>query len=230
MVIIIGLITNFLLFVYSVIKTHSLEYAYLVVNISLALVPLLLSTRLVIVLKHKLWSAWEPLILTLIWILFLPNSFYMVSDFIHLQNMSNSSILYNAVMFTSFIYLAVLMGLISLYQVHRELIKRLHTITAGIIVVILMFSCCFAIYLGRDLRWNSWDLVVNPGGLLFDISNLILRPSTYPDMGRTILSFFVLLGSSYLIAWQSAQLMWHKGVSDLATHMRREKNRESDLL
>jgi len=224
-VIFIGLITNFLLFVYSVIKTHSLEYAYLVVNISLALVPLLLSTRLVIVLKHKLWSAWEPLILTLIWILFLPNSFYMVSDFIHLQNMSSSAILYNAVMFTSFIYLAVLMGLISLYQVHRELIKRLHTITAGIIVIILMFSCCFAIYLGRDLRWNSWDLIVNPGGLLFDISNLILKPSTYPDMGRTILSFFVLLGSSYLIAWQSAQLMWHKGVSDLATHMRREKNR-----
>ena len=219
----IGLITSLGLFLYSIVLNHGLEYAYLILNLGLAFLPLAVSTRLVVVLRNKRWSDWEPLILTFVWIVFLPNSFYMVSDFIHLQNMPSNTILYNVVMFSSFIFLAVGLGIISLYQVHKELKRRLQALTSAVLVALLLVSCCFAIYLGRDLRWDSWDLLINPGGVLFDISNLILKPSNYPDMGRTLISFFVLLGSVYLIAWQLAQLMWHKGVHDLAAHIKRPK-------
>ncbi len=219
-VLVIGMLASFGLFAYSAITTHSLQYAYLILNLGLATIPLILSWRLIVLLRKKRWSDWEPLITTFVWIIFLPNSFYMISDFIHLQNMSNQSIVYNSVMFSSFIYLAVLMGLISLYQVHQLLRKRVYPRTASILVVLLLIGCCFAIYLGRDLRWNSWDVVVNPAGLLFDISNLILKPETYPVMIKTMVSFFVVIGSTYLIACQIAKMLWHQGVNDLAAHIK----------
>lgn len=220
----IGFAASLALFLYSIVLNHSFEYFYLVFNLALATIPLLLSWRLVVVLRNRRWTSWQPLLLTFFWIVFLPNSFYMISDFIHLQGMSSRVILYNAVMFASFIYLAMFMGLISLYQVHQELRKRLSPKTAAVLVVLLLAGCCFAIYLGRDLRWNSWDVVTNPGGLLFDISNLVLKPETYPNMGRTIASFFVIIGSAYMVSWQASRLIWHRGVNDLAAHIRRQQH------
>lgn len=220
----LGFLASLGLYTFSVWQTHSLSNSYLILNLLLATIPLLLSLRLVALLKHKRWSAFEPLLTTIVWIIFLPNSFYMISDFIHLQNMSSSTILYNAVMFSAFIYLAVLLGMISLYQVHQALRKRVYPSTAALMVALIILGCCFAIYLGRDLRWNSWDVVINPGGLLFDISNLILRPGTYPGMIKTIASFFIVIGTAYAIAWQSSRLLWHSGVNDLAAHIKRRQN------
>ena len=219
----LGFAVSIGLFAYSILLDHGLTYAYLIFNTALATVPLLVSWRLVKLLKTKRWSYWEPLIWTFIWIIFLPNSFYMISDYIHLQSMSNHTILFNAVMFSSFIFLAMFMGLISLYQIHSELKKRLRPKTAATLIAIILLGCCFAIYLGRDLRWNSWDVVVNPGGLLFDISNLILKPEIYPDMGRMMISFFVFLGSVYLMTFYAARTLWQKGVNDLAAHIHKRQ-------
>lgn len=222
-VISIGILASFGLFAYSLIMSHSLVNSYLILNLGLAAIPLLLSWRILVLLRKKRWSDWEPLVTTLAWIIFLPNSFYMISDFIHLQNMSNQVILYNSIMFSSFIYLGVLMGLISLYQIHQQLRKRVYPKTAAIIVVVLLLGCCFAIYLGRDLRWNSWDVVVNPAGLMFDISNLIIKPETYPGMIKTMVSFFVVIGTTYLIAWNVTKMSWHQGVNDLAAHIKQRQ-------
>lgn len=219
----IGFIACVILYACSVILDHGLAYSYMVLNLGLATIPLLLSWRLVAVLKYKRWSAWEPLLLTFVWIIFLPNSFYMISDYIHLQDMTSSMVLFGAIMFSAFIFLAMFMGLISLYLVHSELRKRIDPKPAAAIIAVLIAGCCFAIYLGRDLRWNSWDIILNPAGLLFDISNLILKPENYPDMGRTMGGFFVLIGSLYIVSWRSARTMWHRGVNDLAAHIRKRQ-------
>lgn len=219
----IGYVVCFALFLYGVVLNHTLGYAYLVFNLALASLPLLISWRLSAVLRRKRWSAWEPLGLTFFWLIFLPNSFYMISDYIHLQNMP-AHILYNSVMFSAFIYLSLFMGIISLYQVHQDLRKRLGPHLSAVIVAIVLLGCCFAIYLGRDLRWNSWDVVVNPLGLLFDISNILLQPKAYPGVSRTIIEFFAFLGSAYLIAWRVSRLQWHRGITDLAMHIKRRQS------
>jgi uncharacterized membrane protein len=218
----LGFAVCFALYLYSIVLEHGIDYPFLVVNLFLALIPLLLSWRLSVVLKTKLWSAWEPLIITFLWLLFLPNSFYMISDYIHLQALPNNTILYNAILFSAFIYLALFIGIASLYQVHTELKKRISSISAAAVITIVIIGCSFAIYLGRDLRWDSWDIVLNPGGLLFDISNLLLKPSTYPDMGRTISGFFVLIGFSYTLAFKTGRLLWKRGAADLAKRLKND--------
>ena len=200
-------LASVLLFAYGAYRNHSTEFSYLIWNLWLAWLPLLFAGWLVWVLQRNLWSSWGALGVTTLWLLFLPNSFYMVSDFIHLRDVQRVDVLYDAVMFTSFIFVGVVLGLTSLYLVHREFAKRFTRVGSTAWLACIFVICGFAIYLGRDLRWNSWDVLTNPGGLLFDVSDRLLHPNSYPQMFLTIGIFFVLIGSMYSLAWKAVQII-----------------------
>jgi len=195
------------LFSYGAWRNHSLEFSYLIWNLFLAWLPLILAVRLVKVLSDKLWSSWEAMGTSLLWLVFLPNSFYMISDFIHLREVLRVDALYDTLMFTSFIYTGVTLGFSSLYLIHTQLIKRLSVRTAGAWIAATLFVCSAAVYVGRDLRWNSWDLLTNPGGLLFDVSDRLQHPAAYPQMLTTVITFFILLASMYGLLWRGARLL-----------------------
>src|SRR5487761_1586084 len=184
-------------FAYGAWRHHSLVFDYFIWNLFLAWLPLVFASWLVATLKRKRWSSWEAMGVTFLWLIFLPNSFYMVSDFIHLQEVQPADALYDALLFTSFIYVGVLLGFSSLYMVHLELKRRFSAMVSAGLMALTLLTSSFAIYLGRDLRWNSWDVLTNPGGLLFDISDRLLHPAAYPDMLVTVSAFFVLLLTMY---------------------------------
>ena len=195
------------LFFYSALSSHTTDFAYLLWNLFLAWIPVILSVRLVQVLSHKLWSSWEALGLSLLWLIFLPNSFYMISDFIHLSSAPTNQVLVYAVTFTSIIYSAVVLGFLSLYMIHIELKKRINSREASFWIGLTLLICSLAIYVGRDLRWNSWDVLTNPGGVIFDISDRLMHMSMYPQILSTAGVFFVLLGSMYILAWSGLKLL-----------------------
>jgi uncharacterized membrane protein len=180
---------------------------YLFINLLLAWVPLGLAFWLQKCLQRKLWSSWEGLILSALWLIFLPNTFYMISDFIHLVEVNSQQLLYSAVMFTSFIYTGVLLGFSSLYIIHQEFRKRFSVRSTTIAIGLILLSCSFAIYIGRDLRWNTWDIATDPAGLIFEISTRLLHPSQYPQVLSVITPFFVLLASMYMVAQRGMTLL-----------------------
>jgi len=196
------------LFAYGAWRNHSYEeFSYLSWNLALAWLPLVFAVRLFIVLRHKLWSSWECLFLSVLWLVFLPNSFYMISDFIHLEDVKRVNILYDTVMFTSFIYTGVVLGFSSLYLIHTQLRKRLGKNESAILVALTLLLSSIAVYVGRDLRWNSWDVFTNPGGLLFDISDRLQHLSSYPGMLLTISIFFIVLCSMYSLLWRGIAVL-----------------------
>ncbi len=184
------------------VANHSLQFGYLLQNLFLAWVPLLLALALLRLLRIRRWTSWEGLSVTLLWLLFLPNSFYMISDFVHIQDVLRHNLLYDIVMFTACIFTAALLGFSSLYMVHVELRKRMTLRASSVVVALVIFLCGFAVYLGRDLRWNSWDVLLNPAGILFDVSDRLIHPFQHGDMFTITFSFFVLLGSLYVVGWQ----------------------------
>lgn len=184
------------------IQNRSLQFSYLVWNLFLAWLPFLVVAVLLQQLRTRLWSSWQLLVLTFLWLILLPNSFYMISDFVHIRDVARYNLLYDVIMFTSFIFTGVLAGFNSLYLVHHQLRRRLGLRTSSVLVGIIIFLCSFAIYLGRDLRWNSWDVLFNPAGILFDISDHLIHPLHSGDMFTATFGFFVLLGSSYVVGWQ----------------------------
>lgn len=186
-------------------QLKSLAFTYLPWNLFLAWLPLGITLLLVRYLRHHAWSSWPGLLLSLLWLLFLPNSFYVVSDYIHLADITGANVLYDVVMFTMFVLTSMLLGYVSLYTMHMELMKRLPVKSATRIIGGVLLVCAFAIYIGRDLRWNSWDAVINPSGLLFDLSNRLIRPDQYGDMIGTVAIFFALFGMLYYLGWRLVQ-------------------------
>ena len=189
------------------INDQDLAPTYLVWNLFLAWIPFLLALLLVWTLRRKQWSSWAGLLLSAGWLAFLPNSFYMVSDFIHLQEVDAAQLLFNVVMFTAFIYTGVLLGFSGLYLIHLALEERLSRIWSFTVIGVLLLICSIAIYIGRDLRWNTWDMLVNPAGVLFDLSERLLHPAQLSQVLMIVLPFFVLLGGMYVVVWQAARLL-----------------------
>jgi uncharacterized membrane protein len=200
------------LLVIDAIGNSSFVGSFLFVNLVLAWVPLGLVICLQQSLSRKRWSSWEAMGFSILWLIFLPNTFYMISDFIHLADVNSQQLLYTAVMFSSFIYTGVLLGFSSLYIVHQELAKRFSIRTTITAVALTLLACSFAIYIGRDLRWNTWDIVTDPAGVLFEVSTRLLHPSQYPQVLAVVTPFFALLGSMYIVARQTVGLLKpHRG-------------------
>ncbi|HSW99327.1 MAG TPA: DUF1361 domain-containing protein [Candidatus Saccharimonadales bacterium] len=198
-------LASVMLFAAGAWRNHSLEFDYLIYNLFLAWIPLGLTVWLQKLLRTRLWSSWPPFLLTLFWLGFLPNTFYMVSDYIHLQEVGRVDLIYDVIMFSSFIFNAFILGLVSLFVVHGELRKRVSRASAWRLVAATIFLTSFAIYIGRDLRWNTWDVLLNPASILFDVSDRLLAPHQHPEMFTTTFGFAVLIGSMYGLTWFAAQ-------------------------
>lgn len=195
-------LVSIVLFVMRVSTTHSTAYWFLFWNLLLAWVPLMFIFMLRSQLKHKSWREPVPVIYTLLWLGFLPNSFYLMSDLIHLQNANSAGVLFDAVLFLSFIWNGLVAGILSIIWVHQAILRRRgKSVAAGVISTVLLLTS-FAIYLGRNLRWNTWDVLVNPAGILFDVSERVINPFSHPQVLLTTLTFFMLLGSIYMVVWQ----------------------------
>lgn len=196
-----------LLFVVRAFHYDTSQYWFLNWNLFLAWLPLLFAWQFYRWAQTKPWVSWQGVALTLLWLGFLPNSFYLTSDLIHLQTTAASNVLYDTVMLLSFALNGLILGYLSLFLVHKQLLKRIGSQAAYAIVAGVLVLCSFAIYLGRYLRWSSWDVVINPAGILFDVSDRILNPVSHPQTFVTTATFFLLLGSIYLVIWEAAHAL-----------------------
>jgi hypothetical protein len=100
----------------------------------------------------------------------------------------------------------------------RQLRRRLTAYEANIWVAVTLLISSSAIYLGRDLRWNSWDVITNPGGLLFDVSDRLQHPASYPQMLMTIFVFFIVLGSMYSLLWRGIGVLRRQSTAARMVH------------
>lgn len=199
---IVSNLVSVLLFMIRVFEAQNIRFWFLLWNLVLAWVPLAIVLFIRERLKTTLWMAWQNIALTILWVGFLPNSFYIVSDLIHLHATGEVSIIFDAVMFMSFIFNGFVAGFASVFLIHNMLLTRFKREYVHGIVAFVLLLCSFAIYLGRNLRWNTWDILVNPAGILFDVSERVINPFSHSEVFSTTALFFVLLGSIYTVAWQ----------------------------
>jgi len=197
------------LYIISAVYYGASPFWFLNWNLVLAWLPLAFAVMLKSHLKTGRWSSWQGICLTLLWLVFLPNSFYLISDLVHLDFARYSQTFYYVIMLFSFSFAGLLLGFTSLYVVHQELLKRLKHNTAHLWVGAVLLVCSFAVYLGRYLRWNTWDILLHPVGLVFDVSDRVINPVAYGQTFQVTAMFFILLASMYFTLWHLAQAL-HK--------------------
>jgi uncharacterized membrane protein len=195
------------LFLARVLFTGTVQYWFMFWNLFLAWIPVLLAFWLRNRLTKTRWLSWQNILITLLWLSFLPNSFYLISDLVHLQGRANEILqLYDVAMMVSIIANGLILGYMSLYVIHQELLKRLNSKLANTIIGLILLSCGFAIYLGRYLRWNTWDVLLNPAALLFDISERLIHPVLHIETYTITFTFFILIASIYAVGFELAYL------------------------
>jgi uncharacterized membrane protein len=100
-----------------------------------------------------------------LWLLFLPNAPYLVTDLVHLRPRIGVPHWYDVLLFGAFALAGCVLGWASLEVVHRRVARALGAPGAAAVVAIVLFLTGFGVYLGRFLRWNSWDVVTRPVAL-----------------------------------------------------------------
>lgn len=190
-----------LLFFVGVLRNGSLDYWYLIYNLALAVIPLGLAWWVLVLLKTHAWTNWRIISILVAWLLFLPNSFYIVTDFIHLLDGPRADVVQDVVMLMQFSILGLAAGFVSMAMLQRAVEKRAGTHVGIGGAAAVLFLSSFAIYLGRELRWNSWDIITNPTGLIGDTLAIVVSPLAHPEAFFMTISFFLMLTSLYFMAW-----------------------------
>lgn len=195
------------LFVVRWISGDTPRYWFMNWNLFLAWMPLIFACLLYRWLQNNRWLTVKGILMSFLWLGFLPNAFYLVTDFIHLKPTGEASLLYDGVMFMTYAWNGLVLGFISVYIVHKELLKRLSVNKTILVIITIFVLCSFAIYLGRHLTWNTWDIVVNPAGILVDLSDRIIRPKLYPNTFTTTAIFSIVLPVMYYSVYKIAGVM-----------------------
>ena len=150
------------------IVTNSIEYIFLPWNLFLAFIPYWITwwmIRNVSIIENKI-----KLVMALAtWLLFIPNSFYIITDLFHLTHIESAPLWFDLLLIFSFAWNGILCGIISLRRV--EIITTLFRRKGFsiLIVFLVMWLNAFGIYVGRFLRFNSWDIISDPFSLISEI-------------------------------------------------------------
>jgi len=148
----------------------SLGYAFLIWNIFLAWIPLVFS---IILTRHQFRSRIVKWVTAFFWLMFYPNAPYIITDFIHLSPYNfyksdafafNSSykIWYDFFLISIFVITGLVLAYVSLRLIQNRVRESHGSIAGWVFTALVSLLSGYAIYLGRFIRVNSWEVVTKP--------------------------------------------------------------------
>ncbi|MCX6739934.1 MAG: DUF1361 domain-containing protein [Candidatus Parcubacteria bacterium] len=197
-----------LLFVFSIFNTSLVffriyyssfsTFRFLIWNLLLAWIPYLISLA-VIKYSAKINNKIFIILLIFCWLLFFPNAPYIFTDLFHLRPRGDVPFWYDMILIISFAINGWFLGIISLINIQNYIKNSWSLAKSWVVAISALFLASFGIYLGRFLRWNSWDLLFNPLSLLADVWERIIYPLEHFGTFAFTVLIFVFLSLNYLI-------------------------------
>jgi len=176
---------------------HRIEFPGLVWNLFLAWIPLLLALLIHARSAHFKRLFGELTVCGIAWFFFFPNAPYLVTDMVHWGSHEPVPKWFDLLMIMSFAWTGMLLGYLSLYLM-QELVRRWKgSAWSWTFVVLMLALSSFGIYLGRFGRFNSWDVISHPIGLLHGV----VRSADFtrsPESLEFSATFFAFSFFSYL--------------------------------
>lgn len=134
------------------------SFVWLFWNIFLAIIPFAISTYLLWASdKHKV-NKIIFVILAILWLLFIPNAPYLITDLIHIGEVRAVPVIYDAFLLFGAGWVGIYLWLYSNTQIESLLLIKYTKRVTKIIMFFIIFLTSFGIYLGRFLRLNSWEI------------------------------------------------------------------------
>ncbi len=177
------------------IYTGKHGFIFLIWNLFLAWIPFTISTQFK---KLHQKNLWQQTAVFFVWLLFFPNALYIVTDLIHLDLETTVPKWFDALLLFASAVTGLMMAFISLLHVEKYLLFSFNKIKVHSLMLAILFLGSFGLYLGRFLRWNSWDIVNHPFGLAYAVAQRCVFPLRYAQTWG-ITSMFTLF--FYLLYW-----------------------------
>ena len=175
-----------------VAHTGKVTFVFLAWNLFLAGVPYLAACALQSNWRESKRLTPGGVALGALWLLFFPNAPYVLTDFVHLHGHGNQLWWYDVLLLATSAGTAWLLGLISLQIVHDVLSGLAGKRAAWLTVGVVAWLTGLGVYLGRFLRFNSWDIARNPLPLASAILDRFVHPLAHPRT-HVFAAFYALL-------------------------------------
>ena len=192
---------------YRIGRTGDAYYRFLVWNLFLAWVPLGLALVAHARSGGRRGRRGLDLVtaaLLVVWLLFFPNAPYVLTDFIHLDEDAVAPVWYDALMLSAFAWTALLVGFASLLLV-QAVVRRAFGAAAGwLCVVAALGLASLGVYIGRFVRFNSWDALLHPRTVARVVRAQLDAES--PKMAAALLALTGFLLVGYAVVYTFAGL------------------------
>lgn len=154
------------------------DISWMAFNVSLALIAVIFAWT-----AYKTTSIVWKSILSFLWLLFIPNTIYMLTDIGHLfEDWHKVGRAYQpllVLLYTILMIIAVITFFFGMYPVERVLLggkPRKHEHLASTFMIALNFIIGFGIVLGRIERTNSWEVITNLPKVISDTTQIFFSP------------------------------------------------------
>lgn len=174
-------------------RAQNVTFFFLFWNLFLAAIPFAAAEAF----SRAKWhlTRWPAFVL---WLLFLPNAPYIVTDFIHLRARPPVPLWYDVLLLISCAGTGLLLGYGSVMLVQRTIARRFSVRLGWLVSAVALVLSAFGIYLGRFVRFNSWEVVTAPMPLFADIAHRLMNPMTHPRTFAVTILYGVALLLGYM--------------------------------
>lgn len=179
------------------LNLFSQSNARIIWNLFLALIPLSLSFYLFSpsALRNVVWWA-----IFIVFIVFLPNAPYILTDSIHILELSPHYPLWSVILVLLPQYFLFIMAgfqayVISLVNLDNYLASQSAKQYQSLVNIVIHSLCVVGVYIGRFERFNSWDFVTKPGEVILTTGADLL------DIRKSL-----SIAIAFLIIWLSSEL------------------------
>ncbi len=181
------------------------SFIYILWNIFLAFIPFIVSSLVLFYYNRKRINNFLFVLGMFVWLIFLPNAPYIITDFIHLGEIRSIPILFDILLIFSSATVGLILGAHSLFHVEQIFDMKFSKRKTSVIIMVIILLVSFGLYLGRFLRFNSWDIFINHTSLIKNVWNIFsYSSSSIEALLYTFMFFFFIVISYY--SWKSSKL------------------------
>ena len=172
----------------------SYPYRFLIWNLWLAWIPMFAAVAFAAV-RRPIWL----LPIGAVWLAFLPNAPYLVTDLVHLGN--GVELWRHILQYGFAAWTGTVLGIVSLRLVHNRIERQFGMLAGWVVVVVSVGLCAVGVVIGRFQRWNSWDLVTRPDAVVAQTLEWVRSPLAEVRSTGVAIAVAAFFGLAYLTIW-----------------------------
>jgi uncharacterized membrane protein len=181
------------------------HYAFLVWNLFLAWLPLVFALLACDAYRQQRPARWRFIGFATAWLLFFPNAPYICTDLMHLLYQFRHRFWMDMILILSCAVTGLVLGFVSLYLMQSVVARRFGRWASWVFIALIAGLSGLGIYIGRFMRFNSWDVLTQPIELARGIAGMAVNPG-HPHSYAFPALFGTFLFITYLMLYALTHL------------------------